>query len=62
MWNEMCDNMYISRSMKERLMYENDDKINYDHYTQRIIEDQEIYDNEAYAYTLDDRESFIYVK
>ena len=46
MWKEMCDNMYISRSMKERLMYENDDKINYDHYTQRIIEDQEIYDNE----------------
>ena len=54
--------MHISRSMKERLMYENDDKINYDYYTQRIMEDQEIYDNEDYAYTIDDRVSFIYVK
>ena len=62
MWKEMCDNMYISRSMKERLMYENDDKIHYDYYTQRIVEDQEIYDNEDYAYTIDDRVSFIYVK
>ena len=48
MWNEMCDNMHISRSMKERLMYENDDKIHYDYYTQRIVEDQEIYDQEIY--------------
>lgn len=62
MWNEMCDNMYISRSMKERLMYENDNKIHYDYYTQRIMEDQEIYDNEDYAYTIDGRVSFIYVK
>lgn len=62
MWKEMCDNMHIFRSMKERLMYENDDKINYDYYTQRIIEDQEIYDDENYAYTIDDRVSFIYVK
>ena len=59
---EMCDNMYISRSMKERLMYENDDKINYDYYTQRIMEDQEIYDNEDYAYTIDGKVNFIYVK
>ena len=61
-WKEMCDNMHISRSMKERLMYENDDGINYDYYTQRIMENQEIYDNEDYAYTIDDRVSFIYVK
>lgn len=62
MWKEMCDNMHISRSMEERLVYENDDGINYDYYTQRIIEDQEIYDNEDYAYTIDDRVSFIHVK
>lgn len=67
MWKEMCDNMHISRSMKERLVYENDDEINYDYYTKRIIEDQEIYDNENYAYTIDDntiddKVSFIYVK
>lgn len=62
MWKEMCDNMHISRSMKERLMYENDDGINYDYCTQRIMEDQEIYDNEDYAYTIDDRVSFIHVK
>ena len=58
----MCDNMHISRSMKERLMYENDDEINYDYYTKRIMEDQEIYDNENDAYTIDDKVSFIYVK
>lgn len=62
MWKEMCDNMHISRSMRERLMYENDDKINYDYYTQRIMEDQEIYDNEDYAYTIDGKVNFIYVK
>ena len=43
-------------------MYENDDKIHYDYYTQRIMEDQEIYDNEDYAYTIGGRVSFIYVK
>lgn len=58
----MCDNMHISRSIKDRLMYENDDAINYEYYTKRIIEDQEIYDNEDYAYTIDDKVSFIYVK
>ena len=58
----MCDNMHISRSMKERLIYENDDEINYDYYTKRIMEDQEIYDNENYAYTIGDKVSFIYVE
>ena len=62
MWREMCDNMHISRSTKERLMYENDDGINYDYYTQKIMEDQEIYDNEDYAYTIDGKVNFIYVK
>lgn len=58
----MCDNMHTSRSIRDRLIYENDDVINYEYYTQRIIEDQEIYDNEDYAYTIDDKVSFIYVK
>ena len=58
----MCDNVHISRSMKERLIYENDYEINYDYYTKRIMEDQEIYDNENYAYAIDDKVSFIYVK
>ena len=58
----MCDNMHTSRSIRDRLIYENDDAINYEYYTQRIIEDQEIYDNEDYAYTIDDKVSFIYVK
>lgn len=47
MWNEMCDNLHISRSMSERLRYENDDDLIYDAYTERIIDDQEIYDEET---------------
>lgn len=46
MWNEMCDNLHISRSMSERLKYENDEDLIYDTYTERIIDDQEIYDEE----------------
>jgi hypothetical protein len=46
MWNEMCDNLHISRSVHERLRYENDEDLKYDEYTERIIDDQEIYDNE----------------
>lgn len=46
MWNEMCDNLHISRSMSERLKYENDEDLIYDAYTERIIDDQEIYDAE----------------
>ena len=47
MWNEMCDNLHISRSMSERLRYENDEDLTYDTYTERIIDDQEIYDEET---------------
>lgn len=47
MWNEMCDNLHISRSMFERLKYENNDDLIYDTYTERIIDDQEIYDEET---------------
>ena len=47
MWNEMCDRLHISRSPSQRIRYENDDKVNYDVYTQRLIEDQEIYDEEG---------------
>lgn len=47
MWNEMCDNLHISRSMFERLRYENNEDLIYDTYTERIIDDQEIYDEEA---------------
>lgn len=47
MWNEMCDNLHISRSMSERLRYENDEDLIYDTYTERIIDDQEIYDDET---------------
>ena len=46
MWNEMCDNLHISRSVHERLRHENDEDLMYDEYTDRIINDQEIYDNE----------------
>ena len=46
MWNEMCDNLHISRSMFERLKYENNEDLIYDTYTERIIDDQEIYDAE----------------
>ena len=89
MWNEMCDNLHISRSMSERLRYENttlngntykvlngfhyisrtfwlreevqnkkvflstedgntrNEDLIYDAYTERIIDDQEIYDEET---------------
>lgn len=47
MWNEMCDNLHISRSMSERLRYENNEDLIYDTYTERIIDDQEIYDAET---------------
>lgn len=43
----MCDRLHCPRSMKERLKYENDKEIIFDEYTQRIIDDQEIYDNEG---------------
>ena len=46
MWNEMCDNLHTSRSMFERLEYENDKIIQYDEYTQYIIDTQEVYDDE----------------
>lgn len=49
-WREMSDNLYISRSNKERIQYENDDKIFYDIYTQHVVDDQEIYDTENYEY------------
>ena len=42
----MCDNLHISRSMSERLKYENNEDLIYDTYTERIIDDQEIYDAE----------------
>ena len=42
----MCDNLHISRSMSERLRYENNEDLIYDTYTERIIDDQEIYDAE----------------
>lgn len=42
----MADNLYRQRSAIERLRYENDEKIIHDEYTQRIIDDQEIYDTE----------------
>lgn len=62
MWKEMCDNIHISRSIRERLNYENDKEVKYDYYTQRIIEDQEIYDNEGNVYITSDKVSFIYVE
>lgn len=46
MWYELSYNRYIARSTKERLKYENDEKIIYDEYTQRLIDDQDIYDTE----------------
>ena len=42
----MTDNLYRPRSTSERLKYESDEQIIYDEYTQRLIEDQEIYDTE----------------
>ena len=44
MWQEITDNKYLCRSMKERLNYENDKPLRYDEYTQIIVDDQEIYD------------------
>lgn len=44
MWQEITDNKYLCRSMKERLYYENDKQLRYDEYTQIIVDDQEIYD------------------
>lgn len=46
----MADNLYVSRSNKERLKYENDEEIIYDTYTQYIVDDQEIYESENRAY------------
>ena len=46
MWQEMTDNKYLCRSMKERLQYENDELIEFDEYIQRIIDDQEIYEKQ----------------
>lgn len=42
----MTDNLYRRRSTRKRLKHENDKKIIHDRYTQRIIDDQEIYDTE----------------
>ena len=46
MWNELSYNIYIPRSAKERLKYENDEELIYDNYSKRIIDDQYIYDTE----------------
>lgn len=46
MWEEMTDNLYRQRSNKERLHYENDLDIKHDRYTNRNIQDQEIYETE----------------
>lgn len=46
MWNELSYNIYIPRSAKERLKYENDEELKFDDYAQRIIDDQYIYDTE----------------
>ena len=46
MWNEMTHNLYRQRSTRKRLQYENDKDITYDEYSQRVIDDQEIYDTE----------------
>ena len=42
MWNELSYNIYIPRSAKERLKYENDEELIYDNYSKRIIDDQYI--------------------
>ena len=42
----MAHNLYRQRSTKERLKYENNEIIIYDEYSQRLIDDQEIYDTE----------------
>ena len=46
MWNEMTHKLYRQRSTRERLNYENNETITYDEYSQRLIDDQEIYDTE----------------
>jgi hypothetical protein len=46
MWYELSYNVYMPRSARERLRYENDEQIIYDEYTQRLIDDQDIYDTE----------------
>ena len=43
MWNEMSYRLYIPRSMNERLLYEDDNKIIYNKYKKRLKDDQEIY-------------------
>lgn len=42
----MTHNLYRQRSARKRLQYENDKDTTYDEYSQRIIDDQEIYDTE----------------
>ena len=42
----MTHNLYRQRSTKERLNYENNEIIIHDEYSQRLIDDQEIYDTE----------------
>lgn len=42
----MTHNLYRRRSTRERLNYENNETIIYDAYSQRLIDDQEIYDTE----------------
>lgn len=42
----MTHNLYRQRSTRERLNYENNETIIYDEYSQRLIDDQEIYDTE----------------
>ena len=42
----MTHNLYRHRSTRERLNYENNETITYDEYSQRLIDDQEIYDTE----------------
>lgn len=42
----MTHNLYRQRSTRERLNYENNKTIIYDEYSQRLIDDQEIYDTE----------------
>lgn len=59
MWYELSYNRYIVRSTKERLKYENDEKIIYDRYTQRLIDDQDIYDTQNQD--IDYRQHCVYI-
>lgn len=43
----MCDIKHVSRSMFQRIRYENNKDIRYNKYVQRLIEDQEIYEDES---------------